>query len=281
MVNISHILFNSTIYRIEKKEVEKSKNWIDKEKNDYKKLESELSELSELKERYLTSSGLVCGSCLQRKYFKNCWDCYLRTLNRIKERERNYNSMGYADRIKNFIEIMNFNEVRTSYPELNKEQKKEIELNELIKILPQKIEEKEDEIEELKEKIEQKFIWQKQISEEKNFDFINSVDTNKKFIQHHSVEPRFFSYNIKDEWERILDKINEEIQNKYPRSVFIGENEEKAKQDFIYELEGGHQNRNFGLINHGNIGSIGSKSHGMIIKTQKEQLLESVIEIIR
>ncbi|WNE41209.1 MAG: hypothetical protein mread185_000666 [Mycoplasmataceae bacterium] len=269
MVNISHVLFNNTIYRIERKEVEKSKDWIDKEESDYKKLESELSKLSELKERYLTSSGLACGYCLKRKYFKNCWDCYLITLNRIKERERNFNSMDYADRIKNFIEIMNFNETRLSYLEPNEEQKKEIELNELLKILPQKIEEKEDEIEKLKEKMKEKFIWQKQISEEKNFALIDSVDTNKKFIQHLSVEPRFFKYNKKDNWEKLLDKINEEIRDKYPQSVFVGENEEKAKKDYIYELEGGHQNRNFDLINHGNIGSIGTNSHGVITKLKK------------
>ncbi|WNE40481.1 MAG: hypothetical protein GBAus27B_000548 [Mycoplasmataceae bacterium] len=31
----------------------------------------------------------------------------------------------------------------------------------------------------------------------------------------------------------------------------------------------------------GNIGSIGNNNRGIIIETQKEQLLESVIEIIR
>jgi hypothetical protein len=233
---INHILLKSDIYRIEEKQVQKDINWCKKEKSDLEELQKNWEELEILRKKYLEGNTYqVCGDCGSRLHFnaKNrnmCWNCYLDALKRIEDKERNLNGMS-------FVERMNFNEARGEYSEPNEEEKKQIELNNQIKILPREIKERETKIEELKKKMEEETIWQKQISEERDFTLIKSVDTNKKFVEHPNIELRFFKHNRKDEWERILDKLNSDIQAKYPRAVFVGKNQEKGKQNFIYELE--------------------------------------------
>ncbi|CAJ0851549.1 787_t:CDS:2 [Entrophospora sp. SA101] len=143
----SHILLKDTIYRIEKKQ----------EKSDLEELQKEWEELEVLRKKYLEGNTyLGCGSCHSRLHFNaknsnNCWDCYLEIINRIRIRERNIGNMS-------FVERMNFNEAKRGYSEPNEEEKKQIELNNRLKILPQEIEEKETKIEELKKKIEEKTI---------------------------------------------------------------------------------------------------------------------------
>jgi hypothetical protein len=95
----------------------------------------------------------------------------------------------------NPLKIMRFNEDRKGYIEPTKEEKKEIELNNYLKILPQEIKEKETQIKNLKKIMEGNDILQSQISEEKDFYIANFIDTNIKFVQHSSIEPRFFKYN--------------------------------------------------------------------------------------
>lgn len=233
---INHILLKDTIYRIEKKQVQKDTDWCRKEKSDLEELQKSWEELEVLRKKYLESKTYqVCGICHSRLHFNvkkrnKCWDCYLENRKRIKDKEKNSDSM-------NFTERLNFNEIKGEYPEPNEEEKKQIELNNHLKTLPQKIEKKESEIEKLKKKMEEKIIWQKQISEEKDFNLIKSIDTNRKFVEHPNIELRFFKHNKKDEWENILDKLNSEIQAKYPQAVFVGKNKENIKQNFIYELE--------------------------------------------
>ncbi|CAJ0761339.1 15541_t:CDS:2 [Entrophospora sp. SA101] len=128
-----------------------------KEKSDLEELQKEWEELEVLRKKYLEGNTyLGCGSCHSRLHFNaknsnNCWDCYLEIINRIRIRERNIGNMS-------FVERMNFNEAKRGYSEPNEEEKKQIELNNRLKILPQEIEEKETKIEELKKKIEEKTI---------------------------------------------------------------------------------------------------------------------------
>nr|CAG8439398.1 2936_t:CDS:2 [Entrophospora candida] len=89
-------------------------------------MERELSELNKLKEKYLSGSSFI--AC-----------------------ERSFDSMSFVDR-------MSFNEAKRGYPEPNEEQKKEIELNNRLKTIPQEIRKKEIKIEGLKKKMEEKTI---------------------------------------------------------------------------------------------------------------------------